>query len=87
MMSEAARSTGLDPRVADLPPSARLIYYALREADSALTRTEIIEDTALHPRTVRDELRELREAGVVESRPSPADPRRRLHQLRRDVEK
>lgn len=43
-------------RVADLPPSAKYVLYALREADGELTRGELLEETDLPERTLDEAL-------------------------------
>ena len=67
-------------RVSDLPPSAKLVYKVL-EYDDALTQSQIAEETLLPPRTVRYALTRLEEVGVVRSRFSFSDARKRLYSL------
>jgi len=66
--------------VADLPPSSKLVYLALREAGTS-TQAELVAKTALPPRTVRYALDRLSEAGVVERRPCLRDARQSLYEL------
>ena len=63
-----------------LPPSAKLVLKVL-EYNEALTQGELADETLLPPRTVRYALTRLEEAGVVESRFSFADARKRLYSL------
>jgi len=66
--------------VADLPPSAKLVAKVLEYNDS-LTQSQLAEETLLPPRTVRYALTRLEDAGVVESRFSFADARKRIYTL------
>jgi DNA-binding MarR family transcriptional regulator len=69
--------------VAELPPSAKLVAKTLEYNDS-LTQSELADETLLPPRTVRYALNRLEEVGVVDSRFSFADARKRIYSL--DVE-
>ncbi|GGM71834.1 DNA-binding MarR family transcriptional regulator [Halarchaeum rubridurum] len=64
----------------DLPPSAKLVAKVL-EYEDTLTQSELAEETLLPPRTVRYALTRLDEAGVVDSRFSFTDARKRLYTL------
>jgi len=66
--------------VRDLPPSAKLVAKVL-EYNDTLTQSELAEETLLPPRTVRYALSRLEEEGVVDSRFSFADARKRLYTL------
>ena len=66
--------------VRDLPPSAKLVAKVLDYNDT-LTKSELAEETLLPPRTVRYALSRLEDAGVVESRFSFSDARKRLYSL------
>lgn len=66
--------------MADLPPSAKLVAKVLDYEDT-LSQTELAEETLLPPRTVRYAVSELEEVGVVESRFSFTDARKRLYTL------
>ncbi|MDY6817655.1 MAG: helix-turn-helix domain-containing protein [Halobacteriales archaeon] len=66
--------------LADLPPSAKLVYKVL-EYNDTLTQGEIAEETMLPPRTVRYAITRLEEIGVVDSRFSFADARKRLYSI------
>ncbi|MFB6073507.1 MAG: MarR family transcriptional regulator [Haloarculaceae archaeon] len=81
-MSGAEREAG-DPgweAVADLPPSAKLVAKVL-EYNGTLTQSQLAEETLLPPRTVRYALNRLEEVGVVDSRFSFADARKRIYTL------
>ena len=77
--SATERAPGWDA-VAEMPPSAKLVAKAL-EYNGQLTQSAIAEETLLPPRTVRYALSRLEEAGVVESRFSFTDARKRIYEL------
>jgi DNA-binding MarR family transcriptional regulator len=66
--------------VRDLPPSAKLVAKTL-EYNDRLTQSQLAEETLLPPRTVRYALNRLEEVGVVDSRFSFSDARKRLYTL------
>jgi len=66
--------------VRDLPPSAKLVAKVL-EYNDTLTQSQLAEETLLPPRTVRYALNRLEEQGVVDSRFSFSDARKRLYTL------
>jgi DNA-binding MarR family transcriptional regulator len=66
--------------VRDLPPSAKLVAKVL-EYNESLTQSQLAEETLLPPRTVRYALSRLEDVGVVESRFSFADARKRVYTL------
>jgi len=66
--------------VRELPPSAKLVAKVL-EYNDTLTQSELADETLLPPRTVRYALSRLEDAGVVESRFSFSDARKRLYSL------
>lgn len=77
-----------NPDVEDLPPSAKLVYLVLQEADGDLTQRDILDRTTLPPRTARDALDDLIEAGVVEKQPNlGGDLRQSLYILREQAER
>ncbi|MGB9987919.1 MarR family transcriptional regulator [Salarchaeum japonicum] len=67
-------------RVRDLPPSAKLVAKVL-EYEDTLTQSEIADETLLPARTVRYALTRLEDEGVVDSRFSFTDARKRLYSL------
>ncbi|WP_313691106.1 winged helix-turn-helix domain-containing protein [Halorarum halobium] len=67
--------------VEELPPSAKLVAKVL-EYEDTLTQSQLAEETLLPPRTVRYALSRLEDAGVVESRFSFSDARKRLYTLK-----
>lgn len=66
--------------VRDLPPSAKLVAKVL-EYNGTLTQSQLADETLLPPRTVRYALSRLESVGVVESRFSFADARKRIYSL------
>jgi DNA-binding MarR family transcriptional regulator len=66
--------------VRDLPPSAKLVAKVL-DYNETLTQSQLSEETLLPSRTVRYALTRLEEEGVVESRFSFSDARKRLYTL------
>lgn len=64
----------------DLPPSAKLVAKVL-EYNDTLSQSELADETLLPARTVRYALTRLEEQGVVESRFSFSDARKRLYTL------
>jgi len=67
--------------VRELPPSAKLVAKVL-EYNDTLTQSQLADETLLPPRTVRYALNRLEEVGVVDSRFSFADARKRIYTLR-----
>lgn len=65
----------------DCPPSAKLVAKVL-EYDGPLTQQELAEETLLPTRTVRYAVSQLDEIGVVQSRFSFTDARKRVYSLR-----
>ncbi len=63
-----------------LPPSAKLVAKVL-EYNGTLTQSELADETLLPPRTVRYALSRLDEEGIVESRFSFSDARKRIYSL------
>ncbi|WP_225333691.1 MULTISPECIES: MarR family transcriptional regulator [Halomicrobium] len=66
--------------VSDLPPSAKLVAKVL-EYEDTLTQSQLADETLLPARTVRYALNRLEEVGVVDSRFSFADARKRVYTL------
>jgi DNA-binding MarR family transcriptional regulator len=66
--------------IADLPPSAKLVYKVL-EYDGPLTQKGIVEESMLSARTVRYALERLDEVGVIEEDVYFADARQNLYEL------
>lgn len=77
--AETATDAGWDA-VADLPPSAKLVAKSL-EYQGSLTQSQLAEETLLPARTVRYALSRLEDVGVVDSRFSFADARKRVYTL------
>ncbi len=66
--------------VADLPPSAKLVYKVL-EYDGPMTQKGIVEESMLSARTVRYALERLETIDVVSEDVYFADARQNLYQL------
>jgi predicted transcriptional regulator len=66
--------------IADLPPSAKLVFKVL-EYDGPLTQKGIVEESMLSARTVRYALERLDEVGVVEEDVYFADARQNLYEI------
>lgn len=69
-----------DQDVAELPPSAKLVYTVLDHEDE-LTQQGIAEHTRLAPRTVRHALSELESIDAVERTVNFADARQHIYRL------
>lgn len=69
--------------VQDLPPSAKLVAKAL-EYQGRQTQRQLADETLLPTRTVRYALTRLEEVGVVDSRFSFTDARKRVYTLQID---
>jgi DNA-binding MarR family transcriptional regulator len=68
-----------DP-IREMPPSAKLVAKVL-DYNETMTQSQLAEETLLPPRTVRYALSRLEDAGVVDSRFSFSDARKRLYTL------
>ncbi|MFB6185152.1 MAG: ArsR family transcriptional regulator [Haloarculaceae archaeon] len=66
--------------IADLPPSAKLVYKVL-EYDGPLTQKGIVEESMLSARTVRYALERLDEVGAIEEDVYFADARQNLYEI------
>ena len=66
--------------IADLPPSAKLVYKVL-EYNGPLTQKGIVEESMLSARTVRYAHERLDEVGVVEEDVYFADARQNLYEI------
>ena len=69
-------------RLRELPPSAKLVAKVL-EREAPLSQGQLAEDSLLPDRTVRYALNRLEEVGLVDSRYSFRDARKRVYYLRR----
>ena len=74
-MSEVDREA-----LADLPPSSKLVFKTL-EWNGTLTQQEIIEESLLSGRTVRDAVGRLQERGIVEQDVYYRDARQNVYTL------
>lgn len=71
---------GREEQLRSLPPSAKLVAKVL-EYQGTLTQSQLAEETLLPPRTVRYALNRLDEEGIVQSRFSFTDARKRMYSL------
>ena len=71
--------------IADLPPSAKLVYKVL-EYNGPLTQKGIVEESMLSARTVRYALERLEEVGAVDEDVYFADARQNLYEIIDDDE-
>lgn len=69
-----------EPTIEQLPPSAKLVYKTL-EYEGALTQKDLVEQTRLPTRTVRDAIRTLEDHEYVDERLYTSDARQRLYVL------
>ncbi len=69
--------------IADLPPSAKLVYKVL-EYNGPLTQKGIVEESMLSARTVRYALERLDDIGVVTEDVYFADARQNLYEIQGD---
>lgn len=70
--------------LADLPPSAKLVYKVL-EYNGSLTQKGIVEESMLSARTVRYALERLEDIGVVDEDVYFADARQNLYEISDDT--
>jgi DNA-binding MarR family transcriptional regulator len=76
--SNPLRDPSVRDRLADLPPSAKLVALVLnREAPTSVDT--LAEESCLPPRTVRAALTQLEDADLVRSRPDIRDARRLIY--------
>jgi len=71
--------------LADLPPSAKLVYKVL-EYSGPMTQKGIVEESMLSARTVRYALERLEDIDVVSEDVYFADARQNLYELSEPVE-
>lgn len=74
-----------DQSLRDLPPSAKLVLKVL-EYNGGLTQKQIVEESRLSQRTVRDALDRLESADVVEKDVYIPDARQNIYRLTVSVE-
>lgn len=66
--------------IEDLPPSSKLVFKTL-EWNGRLTQQQIIEESLLSGRTVRDAIGRLKQRGVVEEDVYYRDARQNIYTL------
>lgn len=67
-------------RLRAYPPSAKLVYFML-VTEGTMTQEQLVTETMMPRRTVRNALDQLIEAGIVTARPCPYDARKRVYQI------
>lgn len=67
-----------DQKLADLPPSAKLVFVVL-EHEGTLTQKRLVEETRLSARTVRYALNQLTEINAISEQISFMDARQTLY--------
>ena len=67
-------------KLADMPPSAKLIYKILA-TEGEMTQKEIINESMLPARTVRHTLQMLVDIGIVSKKPHLADTRQMIYNI------
>lgn len=72
--------TESDEEIADLPPSAKLVYKVL-EYNGPLTQKGIVQESMLSARTVRYALERLDDIGVISEDVYFADARQNLYEI------
>jgi predicted transcriptional regulator len=72
--------------LAELPPSAKLVYKVL-EYNGPLTQKGIVEESMLSARTVRYALERLDDIGAVEEDVYFADARQNLYEISDDCDR
>jgi len=73
-------SAGLEEKIQNLPPSAKLVAFVLQH-NGKLSKQELVEETLLSERTVRLGIEKLQQADVVKAEISMQDARKRLYEL------
>lgn len=70
----------MSKEVKDLPPSAKLVFFVLKEHDS-LTQKQLSEESLLPSRTVRYAITQLQEIDAIETQVSFRDARQQVYSL------
>lgn len=77
-------SDDITDRLADLPPSAKLVFTVLRY-EGPLTASQLQAKTRLKAPTVCGAINRLETAGIVAAETDITDPRKAIYALRADV--
>jgi DNA-binding MarR family transcriptional regulator len=70
----------MSKEVKDLPPSAKLVFFVLKEHES-LTQKQLSEESLLPSRTVRYAISQLQEIDVIKTQVSFRDARQQIYSL------
>ena len=73
-----------EEEIADLPPSAKLVYKVL-EYNGPLTQKGIVQESMLSARTVRYALERLDDIGVISEDVYFADARQNLYEITEEL--
>lgn len=65
----------------DQPPSAKLVYLVLQEADEPQSQADLRKRTRLPNRTVRFAVNRLQELGLIEERRTAGDARQKCYSI------
>lgn len=68
-------------RLVEMPPSAKLVFRVLDDAEEPLSSDEVSERTLLVRRTVRYALNKLKDAEIVDERRDFTDARRLTYEV------
>ncbi|GAA1280385.1 hypothetical protein GCM10009646_79330 [Streptomyces aureus] len=68
-----------DAATEDLSPAGKLVLFVLERADEPLTQSEIAEHSRLNKTTVRQQLYQLEDAGLVDSDYRFKDVRQKIY--------
>jgi len=72
-------ASNCEQTLADLPPSAKLVYYVIRH-EGPLTQKAIADESLLPPRTVRYAINRLEDVNAITKRVNIIDARQRLYE-------
>lgn len=80
MGSELGEYENWEEAMADVPPSAKLVFKVL-QYEGDLTQQQLAEETRLVPRTIRYALERLEQRDLVTSKVYFADARQEIYSL------
>jgi len=83
MAPESELTEGQKTDLAELPPSAKLVFKTL-QYKGELTQKELCEETQLAPRTVRYAIKRLENHGIVSSDLNIRDARQSFYSISAD---
>lgn len=80
MGSEFGEYENWGEAMADVPPSAKLVFKSL-QYEGDLTQQQLAEETLLAPRTIRYAIQRLEERDLINSEVNFADARQQIYSL------